>query len=71
MAIELTMAMPVEAAVRYQDFNFRGVDPGSDCKPLTREWVVETDEHGRRRLRMHWTVVPSSPPNKVCVVKRQ
>ena len=55
------MTTPVVAAIRYQDFNFRGVDHGSDHKPLTREWVVETDEHGKRSLRMHWTVALLPP----------
>lgn len=61
MAIPITMTTEVMAAIRYQDFNFRGVDHGSDYKPLTREWVVETDEHDRRSLRMRWTVAPFFP----------
>ena len=61
MAIPNTMTTPVVAAIRYQDFNFRGVDHGSDYKPLTREWFVETDEHGKRSLRMRWTVAPLFP----------
>jgi hypothetical protein len=61
MAIPITMTTPVVAAIRYQDSNFRGVDHGSDYKPLTREWVVETDEHGKWSLRMRWTVAPFLP----------
>jgi hypothetical protein len=61
MATPNTMTTPVAAAIRYQPSNCRGVDHGSDYKPLTREWVVETDEQGKRSLRMHWTVAPFSP----------
>ena len=71
MAIPITMTTPVVAAIRYQDFNFRGVDRGSDYKPLTREWFVETDEQGKGRLRMRWTVAPFFPPAKVRGVTRQ
>ena len=61
MAIPIRMTTPVGAAIRYQDFNFRDVDHGSDYKPLTREWVVETYEQGKGSLRMRWTVAPFLP----------
>jgi len=41
-------------AVQYQD-NFLGhVAPKAEHTPLRMSWVVVTDEHGQRQLRMHW-----------------
>jgi len=64
MAIPITTTTPVVAAIRHQDINSRSVDHGADYKPLTMEWVVETDEQGKRRPRMRWTVAPFFPPAK-------
>ena len=32
------------------------VEPKAELKPLRMSWVVVTDEHGKRQLRVHWTV---------------
>jgi hypothetical protein len=53
----VTMTTPFVVAARYQDSALRRVEPTGDRKqPLKRKWVVITDEHGNRRLRMRWTV---------------
>jgi hypothetical protein len=30
------------------------VEPKAEHNPLRMSWVVVTDEHGQRQLRMHW-----------------
>lgn len=67
LAPQITMTMPFVVAARYQDSNFRPVEQTRDReRPLSRKWVVVTDEHGNRRLRMRWTVARVLPPAVVC-----
>ena len=66
LAPEVTMTTPFLAAARYQDSNLRRVEHTGDRKQsLERKWVVVTDKHGNRRLRMSWTVARFFPPAMV------
>ncbi|MGB9072433.1 MAG: hypothetical protein WCC22_07150 [Terriglobales bacterium] len=56
LAPQVTLTTPFVVAAQYQDSNFRRVEHARDRKrPLSMKWVVVIDEHGNRRLRMHWT----------------
>lgn len=52
------VAMPATHLVRaacYQDSNLRSLEHAEDRKqPVSMRWVVITDQHGSRRLRMRW-----------------
>jgi hypothetical protein len=50
-------------AVCYQDVKFRQREQTEDRKrQLSMKWVTVTDEHGRPRLQMLWTVARSPIP---------
>jgi hypothetical protein len=71
LAPQVTMTTPFVAAARDQDSNLRRVEPTEDHKQsLERKWVVVTDKHGNRRLRMRWTVARVVPPASVCKATR-
>ncbi len=67
LAPQITMTTPLVAAVHYQDSNLRRVEHSGDHKQsLGRKWVVVTDEHGSRSLRMRWTVARVVPSATAC-----
>jgi hypothetical protein len=71
LAPQITMTTPFVAAARYQVSDLSRVEHTGDHKqPLERDWVVVTDEHGNRRLRMRWTVARVVPPATVCKATR-
>ncbi len=71
LAPQVMMATPFVAAARHHDSNFRRAEHAGDHKQsLERKWVVVTDEHGNRRLRMRWTVARVVPPATVCKATR-
>jgi hypothetical protein len=71
LAPQVTTTTPFVAAARYQDSNLRRVEHAGDHKQsLERKWVVVTDEHGNRRLRMHWTAARVVSPATVCKATR-
>jgi hypothetical protein len=52
---------------RCQDFKFERAEDTEDRKrPLTMKWVVVADEHGNRRIEMHWAVAQPSTPSARC-----
>jgi hypothetical protein len=42
------------SAIHHEDAPLWQVEPKAERKPLSMSWVVVTDEHGKRQLRMHW-----------------
>ena len=40
--------------VHHEDAPLWQAEPKAEHKPLRMSWVVVTDEHGKRQLRMHW-----------------
>ena len=63
MACIVFMAPPVAMAttqfvrVIQHEENFSwNVEPKTEHKPLRMNWVVVTDESGKRQLRMDWVV---------------
>jgi len=67
LALQATITKPFAAPAQYQDANPRRVEFSGDREqPLERQWVAIIDEHGNRRLRMHWTVARVVPPPTVC-----
>jgi len=72
LAPQVTMTTPFVGAARYQDTNFRRGEHTEDRKrQLSMRWVVVSDEHGNRRLRMRWTVARSWVPPTLCNVAPQ
>ena len=54
-------------AVCYQDVKFKRTEQTEGCKRrLSKKWVVVTDEHGNRKLRIRWIVARVVPPATVC-----
>ena len=49
--------MQLASAIHYEDATLRQVEPKAEHKPLRMSWVVVTDEHGKRELRMRWITV--------------
>jgi hypothetical protein len=48
------MATTQLVRVHHEDAPLWQVEPKAEYKPLRMSWVVVTDEHGKRELRMHW-----------------
>jgi hypothetical protein len=40
--------------IQHEDTSSRQTKPKAKQKPLSMSWVVVTDEHGKRQLRMRW-----------------
>jgi len=67
LALQVTMTMPFVALVGHQESNLRREEYGGDHRQsLGRKWVVVTDEHGNRKLRIRWIVARVVPPATVC-----
>ena len=49
--------MQLASAIHYEDATLRQVEPKAEHTPLRMSWVVVTDEHGKRQLRMRWITV--------------
>ena len=43
--------------VQHEDSFSCHVEPKREHKPVRMNWVVVTDESGKRQLRMHWVAV--------------
>jgi hypothetical protein len=72
LALQVTMTTPFVALAPYQGSNRQSVEYSGDYKhSLERKWVVVTDEHGNRRLRITWTVAQVVPPATVCEAARR
>jgi hypothetical protein len=41
-------------AIQHEDTCSWRTEPKAEQKPLSMSWVVVTDEHGKRELRMRW-----------------
>jgi hypothetical protein len=66
LAPQLTMTTPVVRAARYEGCSFKPAEHTEDRKrPLNMKWVMVTDEHGNRKLRIDWTVASSFLPATV------
>ena len=65
LAQPITMTTPFVRKARCQDSTFKPVENGNGQGPLSRQWVVVTDEHGTRRLRMRWTAAPFFSPSRI------
>ena len=51
------MAMPttqLTGVIQYEDAASWQLESNAERKPLRMSWVVVTDNHGRRQLRMQW-----------------
>ena len=51
------MAMPttqLTGVIQRADAASRQLESNAGRKPLRMSWVVVTDNHGRRQLRLHW-----------------
>jgi hypothetical protein len=71
LAPQVKMTTPFAGAAWQQDCNFKLVEHAEDRKrPLSMKWVVVTDEHGNRELRMRWTVARPFLPVTVCNATR-
>ena len=49
--------MQLASTIHYENATLRQVEPKAEHKPLRMSWVVVTDEHGKRELRMRWITV--------------
>jgi hypothetical protein len=45
------------SAIHHEDATLWQVEPKAEHTALRMSWVVVTDEHGKRQLRMHWVAV--------------
>jgi hypothetical protein len=55
------MAMPttqLTGAIRREDVASRQLESNAGRESLRMSWVVVTDNHGRRQLRLHWDPWP-------------
>jgi hypothetical protein len=44
----------LRCATYHEEASSWQVEPKAEQKSLRMSWVVVTDEHGKRKLRMHW-----------------